>query len=156
MEQYEHCLNLLSEEGVKIDDLVDLVMLLQSQYKPGLTREECESALVRILNKREVQHCIMTGICLDRLTHNNALNDVYLQNAIVSDAGLYGIDEVLAYGICNLYGSIALTNFGYIDKVKPGIIAKLNNVDHAQACHTFLDDIVGAIVASAAASVAHN
>ena len=49
MEQYEHCLKLLSEEGVKIDDLVDLVMLLQSQYKPGLTREECESALVKNL-----------------------------------------------------------------------------------------------------------
>ena len=50
-----------------------------------------------------------------------------------------GIDEVLAYGICNLYGSIALTNYGYIDKCKPGIIEKLNR-DHAVNCHTFLDD----------------
>ncbi len=63
------------------------------------------------------------------------------------------MDEVLAYGICNLYGSIALTNFGYVDKVKPGIIGRLN--DDPDYCHTFLDDIVGAIVASAASKLAH-
>ena len=49
-----------------------------------------------------------------------------LEHILMNDNPLYGIDEVLAYGICNLYGSIALTNYGYIDKVKPGIIEKLN------------------------------
>ena len=73
---------------------------------------------------------------------------------LLKDEGLYGIDEVLAYGICNLYGSIALTNYGYIDKVKPLIINKLNS--KGKQCNTFLDDIVGAIAASAASRLAHN
>ena len=72
----------------------------------------------------------------------------------MDDDGLYGIDEVLAYGICNIYGSIALTNFGYIDKVKPGIIGVLNEPQKG-CCNTFLDDIVGAIAASAASRLAH-
>ena len=70
------------------------------------------------------------------------------------DDGLFGVDEVLAYGICNIYGSIALTNFGYIDKVKPGIIGKLNERKEG-VCNTFLDDIVGALAASAASRMAH-
>lgn len=60
----------------------------------------------------------------------------------------------MAYGICNLYGSIALTNYGYIDKEKPLIIGKLN--EKGPQCNTFLDDIVGAIAASAASRLAHN
>ena len=77
-----------------------------------------------------------------------------LSEMLLQDEGLYGIDEVLAYGICNLYGSIALTNYGYIDKVKPLIISKLNS--KGKQCNTFLDDIVGAIAASAASRFAHN
>ena len=70
--------------------------------------------------------------------------------------GLYGVDEVLAYGICNLYGSIALTNFGFIDKKKYGIIAKLNEGGKDTGIvNTFIDDIVGAIAASAASRFAH-
>ncbi|NLL74840.1 MAG: phosphatidylglycerophosphatase A, partial [Erysipelothrix sp.] len=61
---------------------------------------------------------------------------------------------VVAYGICNLYGSIALTNFGYIDRVKPGIIGELNDKSSGM-CHTFLDDIVGAIAAASASKLAH-
>ena len=61
---------------------------------------------------------------------------------------------MLAYGICNLYGSIALTNFGHIDRVKPGIIARLNSHEGGQ-CNTFLDDIVGAIAAASASKLAH-
>lgn len=156
MEQFEHCITLLEEEGVTFDHLIELVFYLQEKYKPDLSREQCVDALTRVLQKREVQNCIMTGIALDRLTHKKELHDDFLQKVIVNDDGLYGVDEVLAYGICNLYGSIALTNFGYIDKTKPGIIAKLNNANHNEECHTFLDDIVGALVASAAASVAHN
>lgn len=53
-------------------------------------------------------------------------------------------------------GSIAYTNFGYIDKVKPGIIGELNDIDHDIACNTFLDDIVGAIAAAAASKLAHH
>ena len=50
----------------------------------------------------------------------------------------------MALSIVNVYGSIGFTNYGYIDKVKPGILKELNAHD-GEHVHTFLDDIVGAI-----------
>ena len=59
--------------------------------------------------------------------------------------------------ICNIYGSIGLTNFGYVDKTKPGIIGRLDKLGKdTDVCHTFMDDLIGAIAAAAASSVAHN
>lgn len=53
-----------------------------------------------------------------------------------------------------MYGSIGFTNFGYIDKVKPGILKELNEPREG-VVHTFLDDIVGAIAAAASSRLAH-
>ncbi len=151
---YDKCVALLNERGVAMSDIVDCVLFLQKQYILNLREEEAESAVESVISKREVQHAILVAIELDKQAEKNTMIDKQLTEIISKDAGLFGIDEVLAYGICNLYGSIALTNYGYIDKVKPGIIAKLN--DHNQEmCHTFLDDIVGAIAASAASKIAH-
>ena len=111
--------------------------------------------VLEILNKREVQHVVRTGIALDMMAENNLLQDKVLEDIILRDESLYGVDEVLAYGICNLYGSIALTNFGYIDRVKPCIIGRLNDPEDG-SCNTYLDDIIGAIAASAASKSAHN
>lgn len=155
-DHYNHCVQLLNTHGVYMSDLVELVMFLQKKYIPELSDEQCQKAIENVLHKREVQNCIMTAIELDDSAINGTYSDPILEKLVLDDHGLYGIDEVLAYGICNLYGSIALTNFGYIDKEKPGVIASLNNANHTLECHTFLDDIVGAIAASAAASIAHD
>lgn len=149
----DKCIALLKQRGVELDDIVDLVVELQSPYLENLQREEIEQDIFEILNKREVYHSVYTGIALDIATESHSLFDDEITESIRDDYGLYGVDEVLAYGICNLYGSIALTNFGYVDKLKPGIIGVLN--DDKNHCHTFLDDIVGAIVASAASKLAH-
>ncbi|NLC41458.1 MAG: phosphatidylglycerophosphatase A [Erysipelothrix sp.] len=149
----DKCLALLNSRGVEMDDLIEIVMLLQEQYIDGLDKEEIRTDIYEILDKREVYHSIFTGIAIDVATEQKSLFDKELMGIIRHDEGLYGVDEVLAYGICNLYGSIALTNFGYVDKTKPGIIGILN--DDPEHCHTFLDDIVGAIVASAASKLAH-
>ena len=109
--------------------------------------------IMGILSKREVQHAILTGITIDKKVEENDFGNEIICDIIRVDAGLYGIDEVLAYGICNLYGSIALTNFGYIDRVKPGLIGEMN--EKRWICNTFLDDIVGAIAAAAASKSAH-
>jgi len=74
---------------------------------------------------------------------------------LYQDEGLYGIDEVISLSIVNVYGSIGFTNYGYIDKIKPGILEKLNNHENGQV-NTFLDDIVGAIAAAASSRIAHN
>jgi len=149
----EKCINALEMRGVTVDDIIDIVMLLQSPYIGDLSRDEIEEDIFEILAKREVYHTVMTGIAIDIATEENKLFDQDLMNAMRGDYGLFGVDEVLAYGICNMYGSIALTNFGYVDKLKPGIIGVVN--DDLTHVNTFLDDIIGAIAASAAAKLAH-
>lgn len=146
---------LLLQRGVTKRDIIDCVYFLQSQYFENLDINIIEHYVDSVLNKREVQQAIATGIAIDMAAEQRSFGSEELQNIILNDEGLFGVDEVLAYGICNLYGSIALTNFGYIDKIKPGIIGKLND-DHDHQCNTFLDDIVGAVAAAAASKLAHD
>ena len=144
---------LLGDRGVSVVDIANLVMHLQKKYLPDLTLEECVDSVNSVLSKREVHNAILTGIQLDILAEEDKLLQP-LQEIVAEDEGLYGIDEILALSIVNVYGSIGFTNYGYIDKVKPGILAELNSHDGPRV-HTFLDDIVGAIAASAASRLAH-
>lgn len=157
MEDYRNkCIELLESRGVTIDDIAECARFLQADYHVDLKKEELLESVMSVLSKREVQHAIMTGIELDILAEKKLLNDKELEHILTIDEGLYGVDEVLAYGICNLYGSIALTNFGFIDKKKYGIIAKLNEAGkNTGVVNTMIDDIVGAIAASAASRFAH-
>ncbi|WP_026688477.1 phosphatidylglycerophosphatase A family protein [Alteribacter aurantiacus] len=142
----------LLERGVKIDDIADLVYFLQVKYYPDLTMDICKHNINRVLAKREVQNAILTGIQLDKLAEQGKLEEP-IQGIIDRDEGLYGVDEIVALSIVNVYGSIGFTNYGYIDKEKPGILKFLN--DKSNGCHTFLDDIVGAIAAAASSRLAH-
>lgn len=154
-EMYDECIALLEERGVTLKDIVDCVVYLQKDYIANIHEIDIEDIVKSVIRKREVQNALMTAINIDIQVDKGAFGNETIQNIIRVDEGLYGIDEVMAYGICNLYGSIALTNYGYIDKVKPGIIGKLNDHDAGQ-CNTFIDDIVGAIAAAAASKLAHS
>ncbi|UNM90096.1 phosphatidylglycerophosphatase A [Vagococcus sp. CY52-2] len=145
---------LLLDRGVTIKDIAELVYFLQEKYVQDLTLDMCLENVEAVLNKREVQNAILTGIQLDIATENHQVLEP-LQEILETDEGLYGIDEILALSIVNIYGSIGFTNYGYIDKVKPGILEKLNSHEGNQV-HTFLDDIVGAIAAAAASRLAHS
>lgn len=144
----------LEKRGVTIRDIAELVLFLQEEYFNKLTLEICEHHVRKVLSKREVQNAVLTGIQLDMLAEEKKAIEP-LQQMIESDEGLYGCDEVLAFSIVNVYGSIGMTNFGYVDKVKPGILGKLNDKSTGEI-HTFLDDIVGAIAASASSRLAHS
>jgi len=150
----KEALNKLNERGVELDEIVDLVFDLQEPYIDKLTREICLENINKVLSKREVQNAVLTGIELDILCEQGKLSSP-LQQIIKEDEGLYGIDEVLALSIVNVYGSIGLTNFGYLDKLKPKVIKRLDDHKHTDQTHTFLDDIVGAIAAAAASRIAH-
>lgn len=152
---YDKCVALLKSRGVEISDIIECVVFLQKDYVEDIYSIDIKPIVNSVLNKREVQHALITGINIDISVENNNFGGNFIEDIIHRDEGLYGIDEVLAYGICNLYGSIALTNYGYIDKVKPGIIGTLNEHNNG-TCNTFLDDIVGAIAASAASKLAHS
>jgi len=152
----QHCINLLAERCVTLEDIADCARFLQADYHVNLTSEELMASVKAVISKREVQNAIMTAVELDKLAEQGKMNDKVLQAALMRDEPLYGVGEVLAYGICNLYGSIALTNFGFIDKKKYGIIDKLNRAGKdSGVCNTFIDDIVGAIAAAAASRFAH-
>lgn len=143
----------LHERGVEIRDIADLVYILQEKYHTNLEMSDCIENVERVLSKREVQNAILTGIQLDVLAEKKLLEPP-LQSIIEIDESLYGVDEVLAFSIVNVYGSIGFTNYGYVDKLKPGILKKLNDKSTGK-CHTFLDDIVGAIAAAASSRLAH-
>jgi phosphatidylglycerophosphatase A len=155
-EMKEIARNLLIERGAKIEDIGQIVYDLQKKYISNLTMTHCLEAIERVLDKREVQNAILTGIELDKLAEKKQLSEP-LQSLIDGDNPLYGIDEILVLSIVNVYGSIGFTNFGYVDKLKPGIIGKLDEEGkQSNRCNTYLDDIIGAIAAAAASSIAHN
>ncbi|WP_297990921.1 phosphatidylglycerophosphatase A [Anoxybacillus sp.] len=143
----------LADRGVTIEHIAELVYYLQSKYHPDLKMDECIHNVNRVIAKREVQNALFTDIQLDILAEKGLLQEP-LQSFIEKDEGLYGVDEILALSIVNVYGSIGFTNYGYIDKQKPGILKQLNDKSSGQ-CHTFLDDIVGAIAAAASSRLAH-
>jgi phosphatidylglycerophosphatase A len=145
--------DLLTKRGVKKEDIAELVLFLQRDYFPDLSMEMCLHNVEKVLSKREVQNAVLTGIQFDMLAEEGKLT-APLQDMIRHDEGLYGCDEILALSIVNVYGSIGFTNFGYVDKMKPGILKELNR-KNGPNCHTFLDDIVGAIAAAASSRIAH-
>lgn len=146
-------LDLLISRGVTVRDISHLVYDSQIKYLPNLTIEQCDENVLAVLKKREVQNAVLTGINIDILAEQNLLSEPLL-SIIKRDEPLYGIDEIIALSIVNVYGSIGFTNFGYNDKVKPGIIKKLDSKENGKV-NTFLDDIVGAIAASACSRIAH-
>jgi len=151
---YQDVVRLLEQRGVTLTSIAEIVLSIQKGYYPELTLLECIAGVEAVVKKREAQHGILTGIALDMLAEKGGLPEP-LQSIVASDDFLYGVDEVLALSITNVYGSIGLTNFGYLDKTKPLIIGQLN--DHKDGyCHTFLDDLVAAIAAAAASKIAHS
>ncbi len=144
----------LQNRGVELEDIGKIVLELQKEYLPDLLLEECIENVERVLRKREVAHAVLTGIALDELAEQKLLPEP-LQTIVETDDGLYGIDEVIPLSIVNVYGTIGLTNFGYLDKKKIGIIKDLDD-EKRVGVNTFLDDIVAGIASAAAARIAHS
>ena len=145
---------LLKERGVKLESVAEIVYDLQKDYIDDLTLDYCLENIIAVMKKREVQNAVITGIEIDIAAERQQFSPV-LNDLLMRDEGLYGIDEVLVLSIVNVYGSIGLTNFGYVDKLKPGIIGELND-SKDEHCNTFIDDIVGALAAAAASRIAHS
>ncbi|QVK18480.1 phosphatidylglycerophosphatase A [Mycoplasmatota bacterium] len=151
----KRAIELLEERGVTLLDIAKITFELQREYYEDLTVEECLENVRLVLSKREVTNTVLTGIAIDTLAESGHIQEP-LRSILLNDYSLYGIDEVLAYSIVNVYGSIGLTNFGYVDKVKLGKIGEIDKEGKEKGkCNTFLDDIIGAIAAAAASRIAH-
>lgn len=149
----EAALKKLSERGVRLADISEIVFEMQAPYHDNLQMNTCLDSVKAVLEKREVLHAILVGIELDILAEKSVLSQP-LQSLIEMDEGLFGCDETLALGSVLGYGSIAVTTFGHLDKHKIGIIKRLDTKSR-KGIHTFLDDLVAAIAASASSRIAH-
>lgn len=150
---YEHVYDLLNERGVKIDDLAKLVLDSQKKYEPHLTLSDARNAIDHVLRKREVQNAVLTGIVLDKMVDQDLVPDKYLQRILEEDSWQYQVDELLSTACVDVFGGVASSNRGYLDKTKPGIIGITDR--RTDSCNVFLDDILAAIVSSAESYVAN-
>ena len=150
---YNKSIEVLENRGVTIEDIAKLVKSLQEPFDPDISLETCYKNVDAVLKKREVAHAILTGVALDELAENKQLPEP-LQSIVDTDEGLYGIDEIIPLSIVNLYGTIGLTSYGYLDKEKIGIIKELDTKKDGEV-NTFLDDLVAGIASAAASRYAH-
>ncbi|WP_207740789.1 phosphatidylglycerophosphatase A family protein [Alkalibacter mobilis] len=151
---YHMTVESMEKRGVHLEDIAEIVVFLQKDYHPDLTLEESLENIKAVVSKRETIHAILTGISLDEIAEKKLLPQP-LQEIVETDESLYGIDEILPLSIVNLYGTIGLTNYGYLDKEKIGIVKKLDTKVGSRV-NTFMDDLVCAIAAAAASRIAHS
>lgn len=154
-EMLEMNIEILKSRGVSLGEIADIAYKQQSKWNDDISYQECVESVEKILSLRDVFHILQLGAEIDRLTEENAFKGP-IQSILASDLGMFGIDELFGIELAGLYGTIGKTNFGDIDVNKPGIVSQLNDKGKGenQACHTFLDDIVGAVAAAASTRVA--
>ena len=145
----------LKERGVTVEDIAKIAYNQQAKYNSNIDMETCVESVEKILSLRDVFHLLQLGAEIDRLVEEGMFKGP-IQDIMNYDLGVFGVDEIFGLDIARLYGAIGQTNFGDIDDNKPGIVAKLNEDGKGgkNSCHTFLDDIVGAIAAAASTRVA--
>ncbi len=154
-EMLEMNIEMLESRGVSVDEIAKIAYKQQSKWKDDISYQECVTSVEKILSLRDVFHILQLGAEIDRLTEQKAFKGP-IQSILASDLGMFGIDELFGIELAGLYGTIGKTNFGDIDVNKPGIVNELNDKGKGEnkACHTFLDDIVGAVAAAASTRVA--
>ena len=123
MKLRELAIKKLEERGVTVHDIALIAMSIQEKYQ-NITCEQCEKMVDYILDKRETIYAVLTGIAIDEGAEKGLFNEE-INKLINDDAGLYGLDEILALSIVNMNGSIALTKFGYLDKLNLGSLERL-------------------------------
>lgn len=151
----------LKSRGVEVEQIAEIAWKQQSKYTKDIPFSVAVDSVMKILSYRDIFHYIQLGAEVDRLAEEKQFKGP-IQDILFYDLGLFGIDEVLGLEIAGTYGAIGKTNFGDIDVNKPGIVRDLNeigkNIPGAHnpnpKVHTMLDDIVGAIAASASTRIA--
>ncbi len=145
----------LKNRGVTVADIADIAYQQQSKWSDDISMVDCIESVEKILSLRDTFHILQLGVEIDRLTEENLIKEP-IREILHTDLGMFGIDELFGLEIAGLYGTIGKTNFGDIDVNKPLIVRKLNHDGKGDQpmCHTFLDDIVGAVAAEASTRVA--
>lgn len=154
-EMLEMNVKTLKSRTVTVEEIAEIAFRQQSKWTDDVSMADCIDSVEKILSLRDVFHIVQLGAEIDRLTDIGAfegpINDILAQ-----DLGMFGIDELFGLELAGMYGTIGKTNFGDIDVNKPLVVDRLNGEGKHDGgmCHTFLDDIVGALAAAASTRVA--
>lgn len=149
---YNYVIKGLESKGVTARKIAEIAYDLEHNFLPDYTMEDYEREVVSVLHKREVLNNAMVALNLDKLANQKLLSQP-LQEIVEQDSGVFGVDETLATQIANIFGSIGVTNYGFVDRTKPRIIGKLDNREGV--VNTFIDDIVGGVASAVAGKLAH-
>ena len=153
-EMLEMNIKTLRDRTVELEEIVEVAFRQQAKWNPEISRIEVRDSVDKILSLRDVFHLLQLGAEIDRLTDEHLIKGP-IYDILKADLGMFGIDELFGLELAGLYGTIGKTNFGDIDVNKPLVVDRLNeDGKHGGMCHTFMDDIVGAIAAAASTRVA--
>jgi phosphatidylglycerophosphatase A len=154
-EMLEMNIQTLKERTVTVEEIAEVAYRQQSKWSKDISLKVCVDSVEKILSLRDTFHLLQLGAEIDRLTDERMFKGPIL-DILSTDLGMFGIDELFGLEIAGLYGTIGRTNFGDIDVNKPLVVDRLNGDGKHEGgmCHTFMDDIVGAIAAAASTRVA--
>lgn len=150
-ELYQFVQEELHKRGITAYSIGEIAYEMQHQYLPELTVEDFGKELDEVLKKREVLNLLAFAFELDNLANKRMFSEP-IQNIIENDAGFWQIDEILASSLAQLFGMIAITNYGYLDKNKVGIARRLDEED---SITVFSDDIVSALASAVIGRCGH-
>ena len=145
----------LKERTITVEEIAEVAFRQQARWNPDISMQEVVHSVEKILSLRDVFHLLQLGAEIDRLTDEHLIQGP-IYDILKVDLGMFGIDELFGLELAGLYGTIGKTNFGDIDVNKPLVVNRLNEDGKHEGgmCHTFMDDIVGAIAAAASTRVA--
>lgn len=87
---HQAALQKLQERGVKLEDIAEIVLQMQTPYHKGLTLIVCLESVEKVLEKRELQHALLVGIELDILAEKKLLHSRFNKSSkrmkVCSDA----------------------------------------------------------------------
>ena len=134
----------LRERGVAVDDMVEAALQLFVPH-PGVESREKASEILReelmeLMEDPNIASLVVAGLRLEEDGARGLIPGLPA-SSYAKDPVFLVADEVLGMAIAN-YAAGTLGHFEYVrfDKAKPGVIGRLG---------PFMDDVVGALVASA-------
>ena len=150
-EIYEFVQKELRKRGITAYSIGEIAYEMQHEYLPDYEISDFSEQFNEVLKKREVLNLLAFAFELDNLANKGAFSEP-IQSIIENDAGFWQIDEILASSLAQLFGMLAITNYGYLDKKKLGIAKQL---DKSDSITVFSDDIVSALASAVIGRCGH-
>ena len=150
-EIYEFVQKELRKRGITAYSIGEIAYEMQHEYLPDYKISDFAEQFNEVLKKREVLNLLAFAFELDNLANKRMFSEP-IQNIIENDAGFWQIDEILASSLAQLFGMLAITNYGYLDKNKVGIARRLDEED---SITVFSDDIVSALASAVIGRCGH-